>query len=182
MAAQLLEQSGELSFLSLRHMAEKLEGSFTLTVLSDRNDMYFVKGDNPMCIYHWEKKGLYLYASTEEILKAALRKLPFRMGKPNKVSLYCGQILCIDAEGHQSRSSFDDSKIYDSWYYPVPSAKNWSAPAPAVWVDAPEDAYYLEELKSVASYYGYGPDQIEEFLSDGYSPDEIEELLYCGYF
>ena len=41
-AVQLLEASGELSFASLANMAEKLEGSFTITVMTDRDELYFI--------------------------------------------------------------------------------------------------------------------------------------------
>ena len=39
--------------------------------------------------------------------------------------------------------------------------------------------WYLEELKSVASAYGYTPDTIDELLRQGYSTDEVEEGLYA---
>ena len=52
-AVQLLEASGELSFTSLASMAEKLEGSFTITVMTDDNSLYCIKGDNPFCLYHY---------------------------------------------------------------------------------------------------------------------------------
>jgi len=67
-AVQLIEKRGKLDFEGLRYMAEELEGTFTITTLTDR-DLYFVKGNNPMCIYHYPDKGLYVYASTEEILR-----------------------------------------------------------------------------------------------------------------
>ena len=93
-------------------MAEKLEGSFTITVMTDQDELYFIKGDNPMCIYHYEKLGFYIYASTEPILKTALKQLNLKLGKPTKVKLDCGEILKIDAEGHMSRSQFDDTNIF----------------------------------------------------------------------
>ena len=86
-AAQLIENSGELNFTSLQHMAEKLEGSFTITVLSDKDELYFIKGDNPMCLYHYPEQGLYIYASTEEILRNALQRLPFPFGTPMRVDI-----------------------------------------------------------------------------------------------
>lgn len=63
-AVQLIERKGELSFDSLGHMAEQLEGSFTITVMDSTNNLYIVKGDNPMCLYHYPKAGVYIYAST----------------------------------------------------------------------------------------------------------------------
>ena len=173
-AVQLLEASEELSFASLASMAEKLEGSFTITVMTDQDELYFVKGDNPICIYHFEKLGVYIYASTEPILKSALKQLNMKLGKPTKIKVDCGEILKIDAEGCMSRSQFDDSNLfmgYSHWprYYS----------RPAVWEPA-TDQSYIDDLKSVASYYGLWPEDIDEMLADGATPEEIEELLHGG--
>ena len=172
-AVQLLEASGELSFTSLASMAEKLEGSFTISVMTNADDLYLVKGDNPICIYHYEKLGFYIYASTEPILKTALKQLNLKLGKPTKIKLDCGEILKIDAAGNMSRSQFDDSKLflgYSHWprYYS----------RPAVWETVQDSqASYIEDLKSVAAYYGIWPEDIDEMLADGVTPEEIEELL-----
>ena len=172
-AVQLLEASEELSFASLADMAEKLEGSFTITVMTDQDELYFIKGDNPMCIYHYEKLGFYIYASTEPILKTALKQLNMKLGKPTKVKLDCGEILKIDTDGRMTRSQFDDSKIfmgYSHWprYYS----------RPAVWEPVQDSqASYIDDLKSVATYYGIWPEDIDEMLADGVTPEEIEELL-----
>ena len=172
-AVQLLEAAGEISFQSLADMAEKLEGSFTITVMSDLDELYFVKGDNPICIYHYEKLGFYIYASTEPILKTALKQINLKLGKPTKIKLECGEILKIDAIGNMTRSQFDDSKIflgYSHWprYYS----------RPAVWETVQDSqASYIEDLKSVAAYYGIWPEDIDEMLADGVTPEEIEELL-----
>ena len=172
-AVQLLEASGELSFSSLASMAEKLEGSFTISVMTDTDDLYLVKGDNPICIYHYEKLGFYIYASTEPILKSALKQLNFKLGKPTKIKLDCGEILKIDAAGNISRGQFDDSKIfmgYSYWprYYSHPTV--WEPVA-----NAQDD--YINDLKSAAAYYGIWPEEIDEMLADGVTPQEIEELL-----
>lgn len=68
-----------LDFSSLKYMAEQVEGSFAFTVWTTEN-LYFVKGDNPLCLYHFPRTGVYLYASTEEILKCALTRLRLRLG------------------------------------------------------------------------------------------------------
>ena len=170
-AVQLLEASGELSFASLASMAEMLEGSFTISVMTDQDDLYLVKGDNPICIYHYEKLGFYIYASTEPILKAALKQLNLKLGKPTRIKLDCGEILKIDAVGHMSRGQFDDSKIFLS-------CSHWPRHygLPAVWKPSSNETY-LAELKVVAAYYGIYEDEIEEMLADGATPEEIEELL-----
>ena len=70
-AMQLIEDCGELTVESLQTMAEKQEGSSAFAVLSDKDELYFIKGDNPICLYHYPEWGLYVYASTEKILRTA---------------------------------------------------------------------------------------------------------------
>lgn len=111
-AVQLLEREGTLNFDSLRQMAEQLEGSYTFTLLGPKQEMYFIKGDNPMCLYHYPKDGVYLYASTREILSRALRYLRLPWGTALSIPLECGEILRIGADGHITRSAFDDSKLF----------------------------------------------------------------------
>ena len=38
---------------------------------------------------------------------------------------------------------------------------------------------YIEDLKCIAAYQGYSPEDIDTMLESGISPDEIEEYLYC---
>ncbi len=119
-AVQLLEHFGTLDFPGLQHMAEELEGTFTFTVLSKQNELYFVKGNNPMCIYHFRDLGFYVYASTEQILLTALTQVPFQLGPFHEVEIISGEILCIDGHGNMSRSHFDTDKIdYGyAWMWP----------------------------------------------------------------
>ena len=177
-ATQLIENTEELNFSSLQHMAEKLEGSFTITVLSDCDDLYFIKGDNPMCLYHYPERGLYVYASTEEILRTALRQLPFELGTPVKVELFCGDILRIDKDGHQERSTFDTNNLFPYLYKPWMDFTFQSASGGGTAKSIQDN--YLEDLKAVAMCYGIYPAEIDKLLADGFTTDEIEELLYCG--
>ena len=85
-AVQLLEAAGEISFQSLADMAEKLEGSFTMSVLTDDDTLYVVRGDNPFTLFHFEKLGFYIYASTEPILKTALKQLNLKLASPPRSS------------------------------------------------------------------------------------------------
>ena len=72
-AVQLLEQQKALDFDSLKSMAEKVEGSFVFTVLDKDNSIWFVVGDNPLCIMFYD--GFLIYASTQEILRKTIKKL-----------------------------------------------------------------------------------------------------------
>jgi len=44
-------------------MAETVKGSFCFTLLDEKNNLYIVKGDNPIAVFHF--KEIDLYASTE---------------------------------------------------------------------------------------------------------------------
>ena len=44
-AVQLIEKKRTLGTDSLKFMAEQLQGSFTITVLDENNNLHFVKGD-----------------------------------------------------------------------------------------------------------------------------------------
>lgn len=174
-AVQLLERFGTLNFDGLQYMAEALEGSFTITALSDRDELYFIKGNNPMCIYHFPEMGIYIYASTEEILKKSLMQLHFRLGAMKRVHIYMGEMLCIDGNGKITHSHFDDSKLYTF----TPSRTCWGEYTPVTRPYA-EESDYLNDLKSIAVYYGLYPEDIDALIDDGMDPMEIEELLYCG--
>ena len=175
-AVQLLARSGEVSMDSLRDMAERLEGSFSFTVLDDQNNLYFVKGDSPLCLYHYQTFGVYLYASTKQILEKALRQLSFDWEPPIQVSLECGEILQITAEGEGRRETFDDSNLLRglaygrytpfSWWGVGSSARN-------------AESGHLAALKSVAGYLGIAPWEIDRLIEAGFTEAEIEEYLYC---
>ena len=173
-AAQLIEQKNALDFSSLTYMAETVEGSFTFTVLDQRENLYFVKGDNPLCLYYYPHCGLYLYASTEAILNRALKRLHLPIGKPEHVELNCGDILKLRPSGQMEMASFDVANLLCPWssfsLYPV---QRKTVPQ-----QHRAEQEYLDTLKGVAAYYGYEPSSIDELLDVGFSTDEIEELLY----
>lgn len=177
-AVQLIEKQGALNFDSLRFMAEEVEGSFCFTVLDRKDNLYFVKGDNPLCLYHYFELGLYLYASTEEILRNAIGKMRLA-GTPELVTLHCGDILKIDAQGEQMQATFSTEQFFCTWspYFWPQSAM--PVPARAKTLDDPETAY-LAELRTIANWYGYDNAVVDTWLADGFTTDEIEEFLYCG--
>lgn len=157
-------------------MAELLEGSFTITVLGDDGSFYIVKGDNPFCLYFFPDCGLYLYASTEEILRQALRKIQVPLGKSRKVPVQCGEILRINQTGRLDRETFDDSKLF-RFRYPRflmndPYCRSFPHTA--------EGTSHLDELKTVALAFGYSPEDVDLLAAQGFTADELEDLFYCG--
>lgn len=176
-AVQLLEKENTLDFTSLQKMAEKVQGSFVFTVLDQADNLYFVKGDNPLCLVHYPQLKLYLYASTSQILAAAIDRISLLdQATPREIDSICGDILCIDRSGTVSRDSFDTCHLWSSWYHHTfknPVMRKDTSPSPF-------DAYYWDELKSIAGAYGYTPETIDEFRELGFTTDEIEEMIYFG--
>ena len=169
-AVQLIEQKKELTFDGLREMAEAVEGSFVFTILDQDNSLYFVKGENPLTIYHYPDLGLYLYASTPGILDRAFAVLGMDQ-KYDTIWPEQGEILRIDNQGQRAAATFDTSKIDWGWPFAV-------QPSFARYSDAQTD--YIQSLRSIAEFYGYDGGYIDALLEGGCTSDEIEELIYCG--
>ena len=146
-------------------MAETVEGNFTFTVLDQYNSLYIIKGSNPMYLLHFETIGLYVYASTESIMKKALKQLGMQKFESKRVDTEEGDIIRIDRNGKITRSRYKP-KIYRSKYMS--------------WYDYEDSSYYNMHEEILLEYCGcYGVDSadVELLLEYGYTCDEIEEML-----
>ena len=111
-AVQLLQSYGTVTPQTIAAMAEQLKGTFAFSILTSRNNLYLVRGNNPLAVWYYLATGLYLYASTPEILTAAVIPLPYLRGKVHQtVKVAEGEILCITAEGKLRRSHFSTDRI-----------------------------------------------------------------------
>ena len=174
-AVQLIEKQKALTFSSLRYMAEKVEGSFTFTVLDECGNLYFVKGDSPMCIYNFNTLGFYVYASTEDILKNAISKIGLAKYAHEEVVVSEGCILMLGADGKEQREHFDYDNVWNLWRYWHRHKTSRSLPTPDT-----GNTDYWEELRYIASSYGYSSDDVDIYCRLGYSPDEVEEIFNNG--
>lgn len=173
-AVQLLEQQKALDFSSLRYTAEAVDGSFSFTVLSERDDLYLIKGDNPLTIVHFPKVGVYVYASTAEIQNKALARCGNWLGRAEKVDIEMGDIVKIDNNGRITRGIFDASKFYrSSWGY-------WDTPLYPRLPHSEEE--HLALLKSVAKAFGFTGEMVDRLLDQGFTIDDVENLLYEGVY
>ena len=166
-AVQLLEQQDKLDFDALKSMAELVQGSFCFTALDENNTLYLVKGSNPMCLLHFTELGLYVYASTESILKKALQKANFHKYPFEVLNLEDGTILKIDRYGFLTCSTFE---VQENFQF-----SKW-----ADWYDELEEEYYTQQeelLLEMCSCYGVTEEDVLLLLDYGYSADEIEEML-----
>lgn len=116
-AVQLLAQQGNVSFRSIRAAVEPLRGALTLTILDSRDDLYIVRGNNPLALYHFPRLGLYVYANTEAILRKGLKQgLPTKE-RPFDVPLQEGDILRIDTSGRYTTEVFDTRNLWNGSPY-----------------------------------------------------------------
>lgn len=169
-AVQLIEQQGRLDFDSLKNMAESVHGNFTFTVLDEDNSLYIIKGSNPMCLLHFEELGLYVYASTESIMKNALKKVGLQNFLCTRIETVHVDILKINSNGFLSRSEFEEKEDfrYASWLR---------------YHDDFEDDYYNQHeqlLLEMCNCYGIDEADVILLLDYGYTADEIEDML-CDY-
>ena len=171
-SVQLIERQKALSFSSLRSMAESVEGSFTFTILDHMNGLYFVKGENPLCLNYYPRLGLYVYASTKEILNGGLAHTLLKRETAEEVPVCTEEMLYLSADGTIARDAFT---LPWNWYGPwsgwFPKKGNTSATIRDPW---------LQELRDMAGVFGYRPEDIDEMAAHGMSTDEIEEALYGG--
>ena len=172
-AVQLLESKEELNEESIKFMAEALEGSFSFSIVDSSDNLWLVKGDSPLHIIHFPKLKLYVYASTEEILWKALVGTDLfeelKCGVFEEIPVHSGDILKILPDGNIEYYKFDYQK-YSGYGF-----CNWWDYG-AYYSSA---TTYLDDLKSVASYMGVSPSDIDELAANGFSPEEIEEYIYC---
>ncbi len=163
-AVQLIESQGKLDFDSLRYMAETVEGNFTFTVLDQENSLHIIKGSNPMCLLHFESLGLYIYASTEYIMKNALKRVELHKFAYERIEVVEGDIICINKNGEITKASFEP-KLYRSKHM------SWYGD------DEPYYGVHEELLLAYCGCYGVDSSDVELLLEYGYTCDEIEDML-----
>lgn len=173
-AVQLIEKQKTLDFHSLRTMAEKVKGSFTFTIMDSNNNLYIVKGNNPLCLYTFPQEGFYIYASTKAILEAALDVLGYLEHHHEEIYIDEGEILKIDAAGNITRDHFqmqmDMSSYYDYYdYYDF-----WENFDPV----SEEPESYRKELLQFAAMTGIPQGELDHLQRIEIPDFELEECIY----
>ena len=173
-AVQLIEKQKALDFNSLKVMAEKVKGTFTFTVMDLRNNLYIIKGNNPLCLYYFPKKGFYIYASTRTILEAALDVLGYLDRYHEEIPIAEGEIIKIDSAGSISRDHFQspESTKYDDFYDYY--SEFWDG-----WEETlDEPVGYRKYLMDFAIAIGVPKQEVDYLHRLGVSDFELEECIY----
>ena len=172
-AVQLLEKEKELTLGSLKYMAETVEGSFSFSLLDDKDNIYLVKGDSPITLLHFPKQQMYVYASTDNILYKALVDSPLfldmKLGRYEELFLKTGDILRIDRDGQTQKGNFEYKYSY---------GRNWWDFGAFDYSFGKADNEYVDCLKTAAGCEGYTPDEIDYLIEQGFTLDEIEDYIY----
>lgn len=173
-AVQMIEKSGKFDEKSLAEMAEKINGPFVFTLLDEKNNSYFVRGDNPLALYHF-KDGFYAYASTDMILESALKILGLDKSPYEEIEIGCGDILKIDSKGFLTRSRFEQPIVGNYFGY---TPMQCNCRRFGITCDIPEE--YIDLMLD----YGYTLEDVEDLCG---IPEAIEttvseilcEYVYC---
>ncbi len=178
-AVQLIDKKNTLDFDSLKFMAEKVEGSFCFTVLNNKNEMFIVKGNNPMAVYNFGK--FYIYASTKEILNKALNKLKIK-SHYNELKINCGDIIKIKSIGKIEKDTFDTISIDLLEYqylrgYEFGCIDDYSLFKKDKKEPNFEKEYY-NYIIDFAKSIGVSETEVNYLLDIGYDYADIEDLLY----
>jgi hypothetical protein len=180
-AVQLIESQHELSFDSLQYLAEQVRGYFTFTVLDEDNNLWFVKGESPLYLVHFPSLGLYIYASTKEIFKEAMRLLRVRLPKNDVIEVDEGEIVKIATDGTITRDKYTVHDDYFGCRWGGYFGYDWGwsgAASTSRSASADDDDEDIALLIDMCGYYGLQPEEVQHLRDMGYSYDEIEELLY----
>lgn len=175
-AIQMIEKMGVFDRKAIQTMAETVEGSFCFTLLDSNNNLYLVKGDNPLTIYHCKEMGFYVYASTEEILQTGLIKGGFGELEYEEVKISMGDILILHPDGKIEKESFDTSKL-ECDYLPWFRYCNYGGLLRGSLKADENDGSYLECLIDYGTNIGVSEDEILFLYENGFQEEEIEILL-----
>ena len=162
-AAQLVEHAENVDMDAVKNMAEIVDGSFVFTILRDDNTLFLVKGSNPITLYHFPESKLYIYASTKDILKTALKNAGFKESY-DEIKVNTGDIIQINSDGEIFCDTFETLSQYNfDWH-------DWYG------LYSYEDSE--DDLLEICNCFGVDREDVEFLYSCGYTPDEIEEMLF----
>jgi len=120
--AQLLEHRDAITSENISKVMELLEGSFSVSILDSAENLYLIKGCNPLSVINFRDEGILVYVSTESILWRALietslfpRLLRGKLETLDVIDLEEGDILKVSKNGEISKHSFNFTATTASW-------------------------------------------------------------------
>lgn len=163
-AVQLLEQEEKLTAESIARMSELVSGSFVFTIIRNDNTLFLAKGSNPLTVYHFPAVGLYVYASTKNIIQNALLRTGFGSYYV-EIKVAEGEILEISPDGKMARTTFEIPENLHSFFNPY------------TWNTIYDEDESTDLLMEYCGMFGVSEEDVETLLEYGYDADAIEEML-----
>lgn len=162
-AVQLIEKYGKADFDTIGKTSELVNGSFVFTVLTNEEKLYISRWDNPICLLHFPKIGIYVYTSTKEIMQMALRGTIFEKQTIDVIPVSEGEMISIDKNGVIERSRFTPE--YDDFfgYYGCRAFR--------------EREDYDSYLCEYGNMFGVSEEEIMMLYDMGYDDEEIELMM-----
>ena len=162
-AVQLIEKYGKADFETIGKMSDQVNGSFVFTVLTSEEKLYISKWNNPICILHFQKLGIYVYTSTKEIMQMALRGTIFEKQTVDVIPVSEGEMVSIDKNGIIERSRFTPE--YDDFF--------GYCGCRAFREREDYDSYLCE----YGSMFGVSEEEIMMLYEMGYEDEDIELMM-----
>ena len=162
-AVQLIEKYGKADFETIGKMSDQVNGSFVFTVLTSEEKLYISKWNNPICLLHFQKLGIYVYTSTKEIMQMALRGTIFEKQTVDVIPVSEGEMVSIDKNGIIERSRFTPE--YDDFfgYYGCRAFR--------------EREDYDSYLCEYGNMFGVSNEEIMMLYEMGYEDEDIELMM-----
>jgi predicted glutamine amidotransferase len=185
-AVQLIEKYSEgdvtLTLDAIRQMSELVSGMFAFSILDNNNQFWLVRNDSPIHMVYFKRTNLYVYGSTETIVKDGLKKAGLGSNY-EVVDVPKGTIVHIDVDGELSFFSFNVNErwyTYDSTKYAMANGgqnlgscsyatKSTSISTSSFASNAWRDAYNTYDDSDMLYY---------ELLAEGLTEDEIDLVKY----
>ena len=163
-AVQLIEKYGKADFDTIGKMSEIVNGSFVFTVLTSEEKLYISRWDNPICILHFPKLGIYVYTSTKEIMQMALRGTIFEKQPFETIEVTEGEMISIDKNGIIERSRFVSE--YDGFFGSY-----------GMYGGFRKRDDYDSYLCEYGSMFGVSEEELMMLYDMGYDDEEIELMM-----
>lgn len=173
-AVQLLEQSKKCDMESMQQLGNIIGDGFNMfnfSVLDDENNLYLIRGNNPLAIYHFKEEGFILYASTKEIAVKAMRRVGIYT-YPEAEEPKAGTIWKISPKGDIEVNQFE-MKEDDLSYYSMLYGRYYYEPE----VYTREQSEYFKELLEYAKSIHISEEVLLELWEEGLDEEEIESIL-----
>jgi hypothetical protein len=172
-------------------MAEQVKGVFTFAILDNQNNVWIVKGDNPVCIYYNTDYGFYFFSSTKEIMDELLKNTGLDKLRFDEVHMVEGDILKITSSGSLEWSKFKPCHDFGYGYMGLRDYRSYMGFGRTDcnsrfgshhwyeddWELIEADTEEIRLLKHNARKFGFNDDEVDILLFGGYNPDEIELMF-----